>query len=100
MRTLYPTLVLAILAAASHSPASSDPSVRMIGIVVNRVPLKVIDINLNDSNVKITGAITKYGAGHSEPFAQIVHRACPTVALTGTFFCPRSLKPIGDIVID
>jgi exopolysaccharide biosynthesis protein len=64
------------------------------------VPLKVITVDLNDPNVKITGALTKFGAGHSEPFAQMVHRASPTVAITGTFFCPYSRNPIGDIVID
>jgi exopolysaccharide biosynthesis protein len=42
----------------------------------------------------------KYGAGHSEPFGQMVRRTQPTVALTGTFFCTQSKLPVGDIVID
>src|SRR2546423_6093099 len=44
--------------------------------------------------------MTKFGAGHSEPFDQMVNRAAPTLAITGTFFCTRSRVPVGDIVID
>lgn len=88
--------VPAIVAA----PSSAEPSVRMVSTTAAGVPLKVIIVNLNDANVKITGSFTKFGAGHSEPFAQMVRRAEPTVALTGTFFCTRSKRPIGDIVID
>ncbi len=64
------------------------------------VPLKVIKVDLNDPAVKITGQFTKFGAGHAEPFGQMVRRVQPTVAVTGTFFCNRTLIPVGDIVID
>jgi hypothetical protein len=64
------------------------------------VPLKVVTIPLDEMDTRITGQVPKYGSGHSEPFGQMVRRARPTVAITGTFFCPRTLQPVGDIVID
>lgn len=79
---------------------SRAESISYYGIVAAGVPMKVISVNLNDPNVKISGGFTKFGAGHSEPFQQMVRRADPTIAITGTFFCNYSLKPIGDIVID
>lgn len=63
------------------------------------VPLKVVAVDLNDLNVRISGQMTQFGAGHAEPFRRMVRRAQPTVAITGTFFSSR-LKPIGDVVID
>jgi hypothetical protein len=64
------------------------------------VPMKIICVNLNDPNVKITGILTKYGAGHAEPFGTLIGRTKPTVAITGTFFGISSKIPVGDIVID
>ena len=92
--------MLTTVALLGSMRVSGAQSLRYIETTVANVPLKVISIDLSDPNIKITGEVTKYGAGHSEPFGQMVHRAKPTVALTGTFFCPRSHKPIGDIVID
>lgn len=63
------------------------------------VPLKVVSIDLTDLNVRVTGQIAKYGAGHAEPFCQMVRRSRPAVAVTGTFFGTRTRIPIGDIVI-
>lgn len=80
--------------------AATAGSVDKYGIVAAGVPMKVLSVNLNDPNVKITGEMAKFGAGHAEPFGQMVNRVNPTIAVTGTFFCDHSLIPIGDIVID
>jgi hypothetical protein len=96
-------LMIAALAAALLlsllSTARAD-SVSYYGTVAAGVPLKVISVDLNDPNVKITGQVTKFGAGHAEPFHQMIRRVQPTIAITGTFFSVRSKVPIGDIVID
>ena len=81
------------------APAWAQP-VSYAETVSAGVPLKVITINLNNSNVKITGLLTKYGSGHSEPFNQMLKRTKPTIAITGTFFGIGSRIPVGDIVID
>src|SRR2546423_497378 len=81
------------------SPACGQP-ISYAETVSAGVPLKVITINLNDNNVKITGVMTKYGAGHSEPFNQMINRCRPTIAITGTFFGVANRIPVGDIVID
>lgn len=80
-------------------PARAD-SISYYATTAAGVPLKIIRIDLNDLDVKITGLLTQFGAGHAEPFSQMVRRGQPTVAITGTFFSTRSLRPIGDIVID
>lgn len=94
-------VLAAALAASLASPrACRADSVRYFTTVSHGVPLKVITVDLNDPKVKITGEFTKYGAGHAEPFNQMVRRVQPTIAITGTFFSNRSLIPVGDIVID
>lgn len=84
---------------AGRLPACAQ-SIRMVETCAAGVPLKTIWVNLNDLNVKVTAELARYGPGHAEPFAQMVRRAAPTVAVTGTFFSTRNHIPIGDIVID
>lgn len=64
------------------------------------VPVMVLTVDLNDPNVKVTGIMAQYGRGHAEKFADMIHRSHPTAAFTGTYFCERSLIPIGDIVVN
>jgi len=64
------------------------------------IPVLVLTVDLNDAHIKVTGMIAEHGRGHSERFADMIHRTHPTAALTGTYFCEQSLLPIGDIVVD
>ncbi len=64
------------------------------------VPVKVISVDLNDPNVKVSAVMAARGNGTSEPFRQMISRANPNVAVTGTFFSLDDLQPVGDIVID
>ncbi len=64
------------------------------------VPVKCITVDLNDSNVKVSAVMALNGNGTSEPFRQMIQRADPNVAVTGTFFSLDNLHPVGDIVID
>lgn len=91
----FATAILTLFISPSHAG-----NVRYSEIIAAGVPLKVITVDLNDLKVKVTGEFTKYGAGHAEPFGQMVNRVQPTIAITGTFFSTRSLIPVGDIVID
>ena len=60
----------------------------------------VVSINLNSPDSKVTVALARNGAGTSESFTSMLNRLRPSVAITGTFFCTRSLLPTGDIVIE
>lgn len=64
------------------------------------VPAHVVTVDLNSPNVKVSPAVARHGVGTSEGFGSMLSRFRPTAAITGTFFCVRSLVPVGDIVID
>lgn len=85
---------------ALHGDGSSGRSIKFWQTVAAGVPVKVITVDLNDKNVKISAVMALRGNGTSEPFRQMIERADPNVAVTGTFFSMDNLHPIGDIVID
>lgn len=60
----------------------------------------VVSINLNSPDTKVSVTLAKNGRGSSESFSSMTNRVKPAAAITGTFFCTRSLLPTGDIVID
>lgn len=66
----------------------------------NGTPVDVVSINLNSPDLKVTVSLAKNGTGTSESFTSMLGRVKPDAAITGTFFCTRSLKPTGDIVIE
>lgn len=85
---------------ALHGDGSSGRSIKFWQTVAAGVPVKVITVDLNDKNVKVSAVMSLRGNGTSEPFRQMIERAGPNVAVTGTFFSMDNLHPIGDIVID
>ena len=64
------------------------------------VPVHVVTANLNSQNVKVSPAIARHGIGTSEGFGSMISRLRPAAAITGTYFCVRSLIPVGHIAID
>ena len=84
---------------ATHGDDSGGRSIRFWQTNVANVPVKVITVDLNDPNVKVSAVMARNGDGTSEPFKQMINRANPNVAVTGTFFSLDNLKPVGDIVI-
>ena len=90
---------MAALQARFTGPGSSH-SIRFWQTEVANVPVKVITVDLNDPNVKISAVMARHGSGTSEPMVQMIKRSNPNVAVTGTFFSLDNLQPIGDIVID
>nr|MDQ2687602.1 phosphodiester glycosidase family protein [Armatimonadota bacterium] len=85
---------------ALHGDGSGGRSIRFWQTVAAGVPVKVITVDLNDDNVKVSAVMALRGNGTSEPFRRMIERANPNVAVTGTFFSMDNLHPIGDIVID
>jgi len=85
---------------ALHGDGSGGRSIKFWQTVAAGVPVKVITVDLNDDNVKVSAVMSLRGNGTSEPFRQMIERANPNVAVTGTFFSLDNLHPVGDIVID
>ena len=85
---------------ALHGDGNSGHSIQYWETEAVNVPVKVITVDLNDPNVKVSAELSRWGVGSSEPFGRMIDRANPNVAVTGTFFSLDNLKPVGDIVID
>lgn len=85
---------------ALHGDGSGGQSIRFWQTAAAGVPVKVISVDLNDTNVKVSAVMARHGNGTAEPFRQMIDRANPNVAVTGTFFSLGDLQPVGDIVID
>lgn len=92
---------IAALAAACCLPLRGAASgVGICRTTAAGVPLIVITVDLNNPNTKVTGMLTHWGSGHAERFQEMVARAHPTAAVTGTYFGVGSLVPVGDLVVN
>lgn len=93
----YPLLAVSALLSACHAGASP---ITYSQCTSAGVPLRIVSVDMNNLDVKVTGLMARKGSGDSETFRKMVARAKPTVAVTGTFFCTRTRIPVGDMVID
>ncbi|MCL6630435.1 MAG: phosphodiester glycosidase family protein [Armatimonadetes bacterium] len=97
-------LVCSLLILTMHvfvlGTAFSQERVSYAKRVVLGVPVHIVTVNLNSPHVRISPALARHGVGSSEGFGSMLSRLQPTAAITGTFFCMKSLLPVGDIVID
>ncbi|MDH7569357.1 MAG: hypothetical protein QHJ73_07200, partial [Armatimonadota bacterium] len=91
--------VCAVVAAAG-TVAAHPSSVAFQWKRVLGVPVNVVTVNLNDPEVRVAAAISRGGIGTAEHFVSLINRAHPAAAITGSFFDTRSLRPVGDIVVD
>ncbi|HEY3414187.1 MAG TPA: phosphodiester glycosidase family protein [Armatimonadota bacterium] len=89
---------VAALAATTMAPALTTPGVVAQTHRVHGVTAQVVTVNLNDPHLAVTVGLARGGIGHSESMASMMRRMQPAAAITGTFFCVRSLLPVGDIV--
>jgi hypothetical protein len=94
--TAVPAAILALLSL----PGAQASNISYSQIRWNDIPVRVVTVNLNSSDLKVTAALARDGAGSSEPFHSMLNRLQPSAAITGTFFCTQSLLPTGDIVIE
>lgn len=95
MRRTYLLLVFSLLI-----PSFAQANVAYQKVKVRGTYAHVITANLNSPNVKVSPAVARSGIGTSEGFGSMLSRLQPTAAITGTYFCMKSLIPVGDIVID
>ena len=93
-------VVLTLLSACLSHAAWTAENVTYSKVRWSGATAHVVSINLNSPDMKVTVSLAKRGRGSSESFASMVHRVKPTAAITGTFFCTRSLLPTGDIVVE
>ncbi|MBP6963364.1 MAG: phosphodiester glycosidase family protein [Armatimonadetes bacterium] len=95
MTLLFAVSFLLYAAELAYGENVSYTKVRWSGVSAN-----VVYVNMASPNVRVTPALAKNGTGTSETFGAMVERLNPTAAITGTFFCTRSYRPTGDIVIE
>ena len=100
MQRLHILLLTCVFLPAALVKADADSSVAYSKRWVQGLPAHVVTVNLNSRNVRVSPAIARYGIGTSEGFGSMLSRLQPTAAITGTYFCVRSLVPVGRIVID
>ncbi len=100
MQYLFTRCALLILLLACFSPSSFAGTVTYQRMKLGRTWLNVVTADLNSPHVRVTPAVARHGIGTSESFRSLLRRTRPAAAIDGTFFCTRSLKPTGDIVID
>ena len=60
---------------AMHGDDSGGNSIRFTETVAAGIPVKVISVDLNDTNVKISAVVARHGSGSAEPFRQMIERA-------------------------
>jgi exopolysaccharide biosynthesis protein len=89
-----------VLGSLSVQPSLASPSVGYQKAKIAGVWVNIVTADLNDPTVCVTPAVAKRGIGTSESFRSMIRRTRPAAAIDGTFFCTRTLKPTGDIVID
>ncbi|GIV08878.1 MAG: hypothetical protein KatS3mg019_0969 [Fimbriimonadales bacterium] len=84
--------------AAAPKPISGD-AVKLLYRKVRGVPIRFIVADLNNPCVRV-GVVTARRLGKDESIWELLGRARPTAAVTGTYFSTTSKLPVGDIVIE
>ncbi len=67
-------------------------------IIVRGVPMHVVQVDPRNPNVRLGVVTPKYGIGARESWSDLVDRARPAAAITGTYFCTSSGIPVGSII--
>lgn len=100
MRQLFVFPAILLLVSLVSPRTHADVNVVYSKRWVQETPVHVVTANLNSPNVTVSPAIARHGIGTSEGFGSMLSRLQPAAAITGVYFCVRSLQPVGDIVID
>jgi len=100
-RVSTPTVFLvSLLFAFVPGQSSATPSVVFNKVKSAGVWMNLVTVNLNDPSISVTPAVSRWGIGSCESFRSMMRRTRPAAAIDGTFFCTRTYRPTGDIVID
>jgi exopolysaccharide biosynthesis protein len=99
----HPAVAAPVNAAYTHGLSTVDRQGTGVyyrkGFVLG-VGINVVEADLSDPEVRLGAMIARGGVGTAEAFRQMVRRARPTAAITGTFFGIRDNIPTGDLVIN
>jgi len=91
----------ALAALALALPAVAAPgSIQLHYQVINGFPVKFVTVNLNDPEVVVTPATAPRFPTGLERWSSFIARLQPDAAINGTYFCPRSFMPVGDVAIN
>ena len=99
-RIVFLSLWVLITTLSASLVCLASPSVSYRKAKVGKTWVNIITADLNSHSVRVTPALARHGIGTSESFRSMIRRTRPKAAIDGTFFCTRTLKPTGDIVID
>ncbi|NDD30261.1 MAG: phosphodiester glycosidase family protein [Proteobacteria bacterium] len=99
MRRPSTLVVLFLIMVTAICARAEEPADRLERTTAAGVPLQVIRVNLADRRVRVRVEVAAGFPGADEPFADMIARTRPTIAVNGAYFSKSSLKPIGDIVI-
>ena len=89
-------MLLAVALLRSVSPADS---LALENYRFSGARVYVIRADLNDPRLRIDIGLPARGLAHSESFEAMIRRRAPLAAVTGTYFCTRSLIPVGTIIV-
>ncbi len=79
--------------------ASGSESVTLLFRKVNGIPVRYVVADLSNPRVRV-GVVTARRLGQDESVWELLARARPTAAVTGTYFSTASKLPVGDIVLE
>ncbi|MDH7482387.1 MAG: phosphodiester glycosidase family protein [Armatimonadota bacterium] len=100
MRRKIILILVWLLSTISLQKIAAGTNVAYTKRFLHGVPVHVVSANLNSPNIRVSAAMSKRGIGTTEGFGSMLSRLQPTAAITGTYFCTRTLFPVGNIVID
>ncbi|MDI6826932.1 MAG: phosphodiester glycosidase family protein [Armatimonadota bacterium] len=100
MRRRIILIMVSLLLAISVQKIVAGSNVAYTKRFLHGVPVHVVTANLNSPNVRISAAMSRHGIGTTEGFGSMLSRLQPTAAITGTYFCTKTLLPVGNIVIE
>ncbi|MHB0913805.1 MAG: phosphodiester glycosidase family protein [Armatimonadota bacterium] len=93
-------IVFAVAFLIATQAAACAGNIAHNTMLVRGARVEVVTVNLRAPDVRISAMVAKKGPGDNESFASMLKRTNPRAAVTGTFFCTKSLLPVGDIVIE
>lgn len=96
--TVIPAFFVLVSGLAFHDISTAD-SVALEQHKIRGARVYVIKVDLDDPRISIDLGLPKKGLAHSETFTSMIGRRGPVAAVTGTYFCTRSLLPVGSLAV-
>lgn len=78
----------------------SAQSISLQYAVINNFPVKYVLIDMKDPQIVVAPAVATAFPKGLDTWGSFINRLHPDVAINGTYFCPRSYQPVGDIAIE